>query len=406
MTENDLKSHRVTENELKFALESGIIDAVAIQAQYAMKKREELISKHQYSVWQGKNGFWYTHLYEDGGRRLVKKKTKEEVEDVIADFYNDTYNIRKLFNAYNDHKLEIGKISEATHSKNKYVYDRHLKPYSATKVEDITPEDITLFLEDEVCRKHLKYKAFLNLKGLIKGMCQFARRKRIAKIDYESAFADLDLNERDFDKTRHKDKQMEVFSDQELPIVLDYLENNLDDIRNIAMLLILISGLRVGEICTLHYEDWLNDIAFKVNRTETKYRDSSGQVHYSEKPTPKTEAGIRTVVIPTKYAYIHKILVNRKEGGKYCFADKEGNFLKDYIIRARFYRVCDMLHLPRRSPHDARRTYATALLNSGASDMFIIDQMGHTDVNTTKQYYYRDVRNVKDKLKLIDELIG
>jgi integrase len=65
-----------------------------------------------------------------------------------------------------------------------------------------------------------------------------------------------------------------------------------------------------------------------------------------------------------------------------------------------------MLHLPRRSPHDARRTYATALLNSGASDMFIIDQMGHTDVNTTKQYYYRDVRNVKDKLKLIDELIG
>jgi integrase len=406
MTENDLKSHRVTENELKFALESGIIDAVAIQAQYAMKKREDLLNKHKTSVWQGKNGYWYTYLQENDGRRLIKKKTKEEVEDAIAEHYDEVFNVRKLFHSWNDYRLDMGKISQATHSKNRYLYNRHLKPYSATRVENITPEDITLFIEDEVCRKHLKYKAYLNLKGLIKGMCQYARRKKIAKIDYESAFADLDLNDKDFDKTRHKDREMEVFNEEELPIVLDYLENNLEDIRNVAMLLILVSGLRVGEICVLHLDDWLNDNAFMVKHTETKYKDKNGKVCYKEKPTPKTLAGIRTVVIPTKYSYIHRLLKERYEGGIYCFADENGDFIKDYVIRNRFYRVCDLLQLPRRSPHDARRTYATSLLNNGANEMFIIDQMGHTDINTTKQYYYRNVRNVESKSKMIDELIG
>lgn len=398
----------VTDKELKFALESGMIDVATIQAQYAMKKRNEILENHNFNIWKAKNGYWYTYLPDEvKGRKQIKRKNKTELENAIVNYYETlgTYSVDRLFHIWNTYRLEIGKVSRSTYLRNDYVYNRHLKKYGSKNVELITEEMITDFIEKEVCENHLKYKAYLNLKGVIRGMCQYARRKKIAKVDIESAFADLDLTDRDFDKTRRKEPTMEVFNEKELPLVMNYLESNLDDVRNLAVLLILVSGMRLGEVCVLRLDDWDSDVSFNINRTQTKYKDKKGKVIYEEKETPKTLAGIRNVVIPTKYAYIHQLLVQRNNG-TYCFSDRDGNFLKDYIIRQRFYRVCDIVGIPRRSPHDGRRTYATALLNKGANDMFIIDQMGHTNITTTKQYYYRDVRNTESKVKIVDKLIG
>ena len=402
-------SEKMTEKELNFAIESGIIDVATIQAQYAMNERNKILQNHNYNIWKGKDGYFCTYVpdkYRANGRKQIKRKHRSDLEDAIFEYYKNvgTFDVFRLFNSWNDYRYEIGKIGAASYSKNKYVYNRHFKPYSNVNVENIKEEDITEFIEREVCSKHLKYKAYLNLRGMVKGMCKYAKRKRIVNIDIERALEDVELSDRDFDKTRRKDPSMEVFNEDELPIVLDFLTNNLDDIRDVAILLILVSGLRIGEICTLKYEDWDSDVSFTVNRTETKYKNKDGKVIYDVKPTPKTAAGIRNVVIPTKYAYIHELLLCRKLS-EFCFADREGEFIKDYVIRKRFYRICDILGMPRRSPHDGRRTYATALLNNGVDEMFIKDQMGHTDVNTTKQYYYRNVRNIDSKLRIVDNAI-
>lgn len=51
-------------------------------------KREELLKRHPYKIWQGKDGKWYTYLPDkEKGRVLKKKSTKNKMEDLIILYY-------------------------------------------------------------------------------------------------------------------------------------------------------------------------------------------------------------------------------------------------------------------------------------------------------------------------------
>ena len=51
-----------------------------VQDSMEAMKREELLKKHQYKIWQGKDGKWYTYLPDESkkdGRRLIKRTTEK-----------------------------------------------------------------------------------------------------------------------------------------------------------------------------------------------------------------------------------------------------------------------------------------------------------------------------------------
>lgn len=52
-------------SELMYAIDRGMIDEERIQAQILMSKREELLRKHPYKMWEGKDGKWYTYILDD-----------------------------------------------------------------------------------------------------------------------------------------------------------------------------------------------------------------------------------------------------------------------------------------------------------------------------------------------------
>ena len=47
---------------LKYAVENGMINTALVQEKIEMQKREELLNKHPYKIYQGKDGKWYTYL--------------------------------------------------------------------------------------------------------------------------------------------------------------------------------------------------------------------------------------------------------------------------------------------------------------------------------------------------------
>ena len=53
-----------------------------------MKRREELLAQHTYEIWKGKDDSWNTYLPTvNGGRKQLKKKRKEDIDDVcISEF--------------------------------------------------------------------------------------------------------------------------------------------------------------------------------------------------------------------------------------------------------------------------------------------------------------------------------
>ena len=54
---------------LKYAVENGIIDAALLQDKIEMQKRNELLAKHLYKIYQGKDG---------NGIHIFQMKQKEE----------------------------------------------------------------------------------------------------------------------------------------------------------------------------------------------------------------------------------------------------------------------------------------------------------------------------------------
>ena len=52
-----------------------------------------------------------------------------------------------------------------------------------------------------------------------------------------------------------KDEKNEVFSEDEIPVIVDYLKKNVT-IWNLGVLLVLQTGVRVGELSALKPCDW------------------------------------------------------------------------------------------------------------------------------------------------------
>ena len=55
---------------LKYAVENGMIDTALVQEKIEMQKREELLNKHPYKIYQGKDGKWYTYLPDKKNGRI------------------------------------------------------------------------------------------------------------------------------------------------------------------------------------------------------------------------------------------------------------------------------------------------------------------------------------------------
>ncbi len=56
--------------------------------------------------------------------------------------------------------------------------------------------------------------------------------------------------------------------------------------------------------------------------------------------------------------------------------------------------------------HKIRKTYGTTLLDSDVDEKFVMEQMGHTDIATTKKYYYFSNKSTENKVKQINSAIS
>ena len=369
-----------------------------------MKTRAEYLSKHEYKIWQGKDGKWYTYLPdEEKGRVLKKRSTQKEVENVVIGYYKAIENeptIRELFTEWNDRRASIGKISQATHMRNQQIFNRHYSALGSVKITSVTEYDISEFLEEQIFKYNLTAKAFSNLKSITKGFLKYAKKKKIITLSVDNIFADIDVSEVDFKVNIKEDYEM-VFDESEMPKMLEYLEKNCD-MRNLGIMLMFVTGVRVGELVTLKQSDLL-DSAITIRRTETRFIGEDEKYHYEVKEFPKSKAGVRTVAIPTGYLWILKKMKLMNPFGEYVFEEK-GRRLNTQNIRNRLKRVCKKVNVYPKSPHKIRATYGTILLDNNVDKKMVMGQMGHADILVTEQHYHRNRRNIDNKVKILDNI--
>lgn len=378
------------------------IDISRIQEQVEDMKKDDYLKKHPFKISQGKDGKWRTYLpKDDGGRRQIKKVHKEDLEKVVANYWRDQEEnptIEELFNEWNNKRYNRGKICGATYNRYKTYYNRHYKKFGKTKIKNLTTEKALDFLESELGDKNLDAKGFHGMKSILTGVLKTAKRKKLTDIIIHDLYEQLDITDRDF-KVNFKEDYEEVFSEEEVSNIIQYLLLNLDT-HNMGILLMFLTGIRVGELSALKPCD-IGEGSIKIRRTESRDVDENGNLYTMVKDFPKTKAGFREIALPEGWEWLLKKLKSLNPFGEYLFTQSWGKRIMARSFRRRLYDICKELKIYPKTPHKIRKTYATILMDAGLDKQFILNQMGHSSIVLTENAYHRNRKTMEKKRKIL-----
>ena len=155
-----------------------------------MAKRNTILKKYGSCIWYSeKEQTWYCHIPDEtkkSGRKKVKRKKKEDIEDIVYQYYKGQEKEQKSENCkenikFNDLFEEFirYKSKEVTACTIKRMMADWHKFYIGTEFIDkplnqITKIDVDNFLNDALDKYELKPKAFYNMCGLLKQTLQYA----------------------------------------------------------------------------------------------------------------------------------------------------------------------------------------------------------------------------------------
>lgn len=389
---------------LQFAIDNGMIDESTIQEKMEMNERKKYLEKHPYKIWKGKYGKWYTYLPDkEKSRKQIKRKDKIDLENTIINYWKDELEnptIDEVFQEWNDRRLELKKISDATYDRNKQFYKRHYKEFGKRKIKSLCWEDFEEFLEEQIPKYNLSAKAFSGLKGITKGFLQRARKRKLIDFDVVTNLNEMEISDIEFKRTIKEDCE-EVYNDEEFVKIVNYLESNLD-LHNMGILLLFVTGMRVGELVTLKPSDFLEN-TIKIRRTETRIRKENQSV-YEVKDFPKTKAGARTVIIPSDYKWLAKKILHQNAFSEFVFTRKNGTRITSNCIRRRLECINQKLGIIQKSPHKIRKTYGSILLDNKIDNKLITDVMGHTTIACTENHYHRNRKSFELKTEILSSI--
>ena len=167
----------------------------------------------------------------------------------------------------------------------------------------------------------------------------------------------------------------------------------------------LTSGLRIGELCALKWENVnLDEGIISVKGTIIRVKDFDDDSDRKTKVVigdPKTKSGFRTVPLPEASVTLLKIHKSaqeaerqkRLEKGKpyfdngYVFSSYKGTLTENRNAMRAFHRILKKAFIPKSNIHSLRHTYASRLLESGANIRLIADLLGHSDISTFLNTY-------------------
>lgn len=390
--------NNLTDNEiLNYAMENGIIDLNTIQKQIKMNERIKYLEMHQSKIWQSTDGNWYTYI-EDAAkckRRLIKRSTEKALNDAIVNAYKELEEeptIEAVFNEWLNKKLKYNEIQPQTYDRYKVDYDKYIKNTSLNdrKVKYIDSNSLEDFILDTIKDKNLTNKAWANLRTLIRGTLKYARKRSYTNFDVMEFLNYLDLSKKMF---KHKVRQDEdnVFTNDEMNKIVDYCLNN-PTVHNLGILFAAYTGMRVGEVVALKWED-ISEKSIYVHRTQVSYKDEHGKNIRTINDHTKTQAGMREVVIIPQLKPIIKRLRLINPFTEYIF-ESNGKVILKNTLGKKLHIICKKLDINPRGMHVLRKTFITNMLNSDVEKSIVTSQAGHTDITTSYNYYYYNNKTI------------
>lgn len=326
-----------------------------------------------------------------------KKDAERALTQAINDYENGMLTSNKKF-LFNDLiNLWYEEKEETVRSSTLYSYKRaieaRIKPaFNNMDIKDIKPMHIHNFYQD-LKKKGLSTK-YISYVGVVLG--------NIMNKAVEMEFVHSNPVKKTKKPKIQKKKQLSWNREQTL-LFLEEIQHRSKYF--LTFYLAFYTGMRVGEILGLHWED----IDFEKGMIHVQHTITLKEGDYIIGPV-KTESSDRW--IPIGQTILDKLESHRMHSDhtndKLVFCTRNSKIVDPYTLRCALKKVSEELEIPSIRFHDIRRTHTTILIDEGVSPKVVSQRLGHSDVSITLNIYTDvfDERQVEASKKMDDILSG
>lgn len=357
-----------------------------------MSKKGENIYKRKDGRWEGryvrfydedgkaKYGYVYGKSYNDVKQRLLEKKALSAKQ---------TASLTKcgiLYNDILDAWLQSSRINakESTYARYSHLIDTHIRPQLGKyQLSKISTQLIEGFIERKLtCGRidksgGLANKTVTDILTVVKSTMEYAR--------YNNYEVSCNLSKLTVKK---KEKEMRVFCQTEQEALIRVLIHDMD-LYKFGVLLSLYTGIRIGELCALQWEDVnLTNSTLKVRKTMQRIKETNIGAAYKTKiviTEPKSECSIRDIPFPPfitemahQFAGVPKAFILTGDRNKFVEPRTMQNRFKTYVKES---GISDANY------HALRHTFATRCVEVGFEIKSLSEVLGHSNVNITLNRY-------------------
>lgn len=276
-----------------------------------------------------------------------------------------------------------GRRKYSTYIKYDTVYRTHL-------ADTIGSCRLSAGMAQELCEK-----IFDHLSG--EGLSESLQKSLICVANQILAFANrhyltgIPMLERPAVKTRKK--TIGTFSRTEQALLLESIYRQMDKFMA-EVLLCLYTGLRLGELCALRWEDIdFEGKTLTVNRTVQRIAVPGHMTKTILLETPpKSESSKRTIPLTPE---LLQILSQFKGKNPYVFGGEKP--LDPRTMQYRFKKILKEAGIESRTFHTLRHTFATNCVENGTDVKALSELLGHSDVKITLNRYVHPTMDSKRK---------
>mgnify|MGYP002797334503 CR=1 FL=1 len=417
-TRSVLHDLEIQKKSIKKQLECGIINSVdASQEEENIMTKERKLKKQLVSA---------VHVTKDGQPRKIeykdskglymtilpdKKKIYGKTEEILIDKLFDYYglaisdvSIAGVFELALAEKQTTQNVNPETIKRDRQTFNRFIiSDFGARDIREISKVELRAYTQEMVQRIHPIETAFKAYKGILNLIFVYALEYGIIK-ENPVPFVKNAVYLKGCERTKAK-AENKILSKEEIDLVTKTVRSRMTQNRyhgyfilGYAILLSVETGMRVGELCALKWEDVsLEKKNVYVHKTMQRLSNyaTDGPRSYIEISTPKSKCSFRKIPLPD--ALIDYIQENYPDQHGYVLTSSEDKYLEPRTMQKHFRLIQQKCGLDPVKFHSLRHTFATRCVELDFDIKSLSEILGHATVNITLNRYVHPSMELKQQ---------
>ncbi|MBQ9748582.1 MAG: site-specific integrase [Clostridia bacterium] len=347
------------------------------------------------SIYKRKDGRWearYIHHYENGKAKYrflyaptyaeVRAKRTEELQSPENRWFSNIKSTSDFKEISMQWLVDIKmRVKESTYTRYFRIVNVYLNPeigeIKLQKLDICALNKFVQYLSNEGgCKKQgLSTKTVSDILCVLKAILSFGKQHGYPCDSFQGLCS-----------PKKSQKPTEIVSKQHLMRIEDTLKNK-TDLTSLGILFALYTGVRIGELCGLQWQDIdLESKTVTIRRTVERIADLS---HGGKKTKvivsmPKTESAVRLIPLPT---FLVDLLAEHTCAPSHYFLTGTEKYIEPHQYYMRYKSWMKKLGLHTYTFHALRHTFATRCVEIGFDTKSLSEILGHANVSTTLSVY-------------------